>query len=105
MTSKTDPRVDAYIEESAPFAQPILRHLRELVHRACPDATETIKWKHVFFVRGEALLCNLASFKAHCSFGFWHQGMKKVLGHDGAKADDAMGSLGRICSLADLPSD
>ena len=29
-----DPRVDAYIENAAPFAQPILSHLRELMHKA-----------------------------------------------------------------------
>ena len=32
-----DPRVDAYINKSAAFAQPILTHLRELVHKSVPD--------------------------------------------------------------------
>ena len=40
----TDPRIDAYIEKAAPFAQPILKHLRALVARALPDSEETIKW-------------------------------------------------------------
>lgn len=40
----TDPRIDAYIAKSPAFAQPILRHLRRVVHDACPDVTETIKW-------------------------------------------------------------
>ena len=43
MSTRTDPRIDAYIEKSAAFAQPILRRLRALVHRACPEATETVK--------------------------------------------------------------
>lgn len=29
---KRDPRVDAYIAKSAAFAQPVMRHLRELIH-------------------------------------------------------------------------
>ena len=33
---KRDPRVDAYIAKAAPFAQPILMHLREVVHAASP---------------------------------------------------------------------
>lgn len=37
----TDPRVDAYIAHSADFAQPILRHLRAVVHAACPAVEET----------------------------------------------------------------
>lgn len=32
-----EPRVDAYIERSAEFAKPILRHIRKLVHAACPE--------------------------------------------------------------------
>ena len=39
-----DPRVDAYIERAAPFAQPILAHVRALVHQACPRVEESIKW-------------------------------------------------------------
>jgi len=37
-------RIDAYIDKSADFAKPILRHIRKLVHAACPDAEETMKW-------------------------------------------------------------
>jgi hypothetical protein len=39
-----DPRMDAYIKKSAPFAQPILTYLRAVVHEACPDVQETMKW-------------------------------------------------------------
>ena len=41
---KKDPRVDAYIDEAADFARPILSHIRRLVHAACPDVQETLKW-------------------------------------------------------------
>lgn len=104
MPTKPDPRIDAYIAKSAPFAQPILRHLRGLVHRACPEATETIKWGMPFFEH-HGLLCGLAAFKAHCAFGFHHQEMDALLAREGAKSDAAMGSLGRIAARADLPSD
>jgi len=39
----TNPRVDAYIAKAKPFAQPILEHLRELVHRTVPEVDEAIK--------------------------------------------------------------
>ncbi len=101
---KTDPRVDAYIAKSAKFAQPILRHLRKLVHAAWPKAEETIKWSMPSFTY-HGILCGMAGFKAHCTFGFWHQGVTKAIAATGRDADEAMGHLGRITSLADLPSD
>ena len=42
--------VDAYIAKAAPFAQPVLEHLRELVHKACPEVEEEIKWGFPFFM-------------------------------------------------------
>ena len=100
-----DPRIDAYIEKSAPFAQPILSHLRELMHKACPRATESVKWGMPFFVQQGVILCHMAAFKQHCAFGFWGSEMKKVLAKDGFKSSDAMGTQGRITSLKDLPAD
>ena len=101
----TDPRIDAHIEKAAGFAKPILRHLRTLVHDACPDAEETLKWSMPAFVYRGKILCGMAAFKGHCTFGFWHQGMTAVLGPEGEKSDTAMGSFGRLTSLDDLPSD
>jgi len=97
---KRDPRVDAYIERSAEFAKPILTHIRAVVHAACPDVEETIKWSFpVFSHRG--ILCNMAAFKQHCTFGFWKPAL--VLG-DGASDETAMGQFGRLTSVTDLPS-
>lgn len=104
MSTNLDPRIDAYIAKSADFARPILRHLRALVHRACPDVEETIKWGMPFFTHRGGILCNMAAFKAHCAFGFWNRAMRRVIG-DEARADSAMGSFGRIASRADLPPD
>ena len=100
-----DPRVDTYIEKAAPFAQPVLTHLRNLVHQACPRATETVKWGMPFFLQQSIVLCHLAAFKQHCAFGFWGPEMKKVLATNGLVSSKAMGSLGRITSLRDLPAD
>jgi hypothetical protein len=95
-----DPRVDAYIERSADFATAILEHLREVVHRACPEAGETIRWGFPHFEH-RGILCSMASFREHCAFGFW----KGSLVVDAAAAEEGMGHLGRIRSLADLPPD
>jgi uncharacterized protein YdeI (YjbR/CyaY-like superfamily) len=102
---KTDPRIDVYIGKAAEFAKPILKHLRKLVREACPEAEETMKWSMPSFTYGGKILCGMAAFKEHCTFGFWHQGMSAVHGRDGHKPDSAMGSFGRVTSLKDLPSD
>jgi uncharacterized protein YdeI (YjbR/CyaY-like superfamily) len=101
---KVDSRVDAYIAKSAEFARPILQHLRKLVHEACPEAEEAMKWRMPFFMH-HGILCHMAGFKAHCSFGFRHQVMEKVIGPQGGNAGEGMGSFGRITSVADLPND
>jgi hypothetical protein len=67
---KRDPRVDAYIDKSAPFAKPILKHLRKIVHAGCPDVEETIKWQFPHFDY-KGIMCGMAAFKNHCAFGFW----------------------------------
>ncbi len=104
----TDKRIDAYIERSADFAKPVLNHLREIVHKANPRVTETIKWSFASFdYKGP--LCSMAAFKQHCVFGFWkakllsdpHGYLRENSNHGG----EAMGNLGRITGMADLPPD
>jgi uncharacterized protein YdeI (YjbR/CyaY-like superfamily) len=97
----TDPRIDAYIANTAPFAQPILSHLRSLVHQACPQVQETLKWSMPFFMVGSRNLCFMAGFKQHAGFGFW-QGKQVVGEHSPATA---MGQFGRLTTVADLPGD
>ncbi len=101
----TNPKVDAYIAKAAPFAQPVLAHLRALIHKACPDVVEEIKWGRPFFLHGDTILCNISAFKAHCSFGFWGAEIGKVLRTAGVLQDGAMGSLGKITGIKDLPPD
>jgi uncharacterized protein YdeI (YjbR/CyaY-like superfamily) len=96
---KRDKRVDAYIAKSPSFAKPILTHLREVVHEACPDVEETMKWSVPHFMyRG--MLCSMAAFKEHCAFGFWKGAL--VVESDG-KTDEAAGHFGRITKVSDLP--
>jgi len=96
-----DLRIDQYIARAPEFARPILAHLREVVHAACPEVEETIKWSTPHFTC-KGPLCMMASFKQHCSFGFWKGAL--VVGKDAA-SDDAAGQFGRLTSLADLPPD
>lgn len=96
-----DPRVDAYIAKAQPFAQPILNHLRELVHKYAPGAEETLKWGVPAFVLGGQNLAGMAAFKEHATFGFWRD--EEVTGSP--RDTGAMGSMGRLASLADLPDD
>lgn len=105
MSSPSDPRIDAYIADAAPFAQPILKHLRRIVHQGCPTATETVKWSMPHFKHAGKLLCGMAAFKAHCTFGFWHQGMEKSVAAVIAGSQPAMGGFGRITAVSDLPDE
>jgi uncharacterized protein YdeI (YjbR/CyaY-like superfamily) len=106
--AKKDKRVDAYIEKAQPFAKPILNHLRKLIHQGNPDVEETIKWGMPSFdYKGP--YCSFASFKQHAVFGFWKPKLikdpKGYLGERANQGGEAMGNLGRITSLKDLPPD
>jgi uncharacterized protein YdeI (YjbR/CyaY-like superfamily) len=94
-----DPRIDTYIAQSPEFARPILTHLREVVHGACPDVEETMKWSRPHFMYN-GMLCGMSAFKAHCALGFW----KGSLIFPGSDDKDSMGHFGRITSVKDLPS-
>lgn len=98
---KTDPRVDAYIEKAQPFAQPILKHIRAVVHQAVPEAEEAIKWGMPHFTVNGKNLAGMAAFKAHASFGIW-----PTFDEDSsAKERDGMGSFGKLKAVTDLPGD
>lgn len=94
-----DPRIDAYIAKSAEFARPILERLREIVHEACPQAEEAIKWGMPTFLYNGGILCGMAAFKQHASFGYWKHA--RVMGEDNPR--DGMGSYGKMTRLSDLP--
>ncbi len=102
-----DKRIDAYIVKAEPFAKPILAHIRGLIHAACPEVEETMKWSFPHFDYKGTMMCSMASFKQHCAFGFWKAALMKdadkLVGM--AKTEVAMGHMGRITSVKDLPSD
>lgn len=95
-------RIDAYIEKSADFAQPILTRLRDLVHEACPSIEETWKWSFPNFDR-RGIVCSMAAFKEHCGFGFWKASLLRDEHKLLTLSGEAMGQLGKIKSLDDLP--
>jgi uncharacterized protein YdeI (YjbR/CyaY-like superfamily) len=95
-----DPRVDAYIAKSADFAKPILTQIRETVHAAVPDVEESIKWSMPAFSHHGPLM-NMAAFKAHATAGFWKGEL--VIGRRAGSDERAMGHLGRLTSVKDLP--
>jgi uncharacterized protein YdeI (YjbR/CyaY-like superfamily) len=94
-----DPRIDAYIDRAAPFARPILAQVRQWVHDACPGVEETIKWGMPTFVHAGGILCGMAAFKQHASFGFWKHAL--VVGE--GEPRDGMGSYGKMTSVEELP--
>ncbi len=105
-TQNLNPKVDAYIAKAQPFAQPILTHIRKLVHKGCPQVEETIKWSRPFFEYKGNILCNMSGFKEHCSFGFWGQEIAAVLREARLVSEgDGMGTFGKITRIDDLPAE
>lgn len=99
------PAVDKYIAAAPPYAQPILTHIRGLIHKALPETEEAIKWGHPFFMYHGLMLGNMAAFKQHCSLGLWGSDVADKLRADGVYDPAAMGVLGKLTSVKDLPGD
>lgn len=97
-----DKRIDDYIQRSAAFAQPVLIYLRKTIHEACPQIEETIKWGFPHF-EYKGIVCSMAAFKNHCAFGFWKARLMKDFKKMEAENLNAMGHLGKIKSMQDLP--
>jgi uncharacterized protein YdeI (YjbR/CyaY-like superfamily) len=102
---KYSPKIDTYIEKSQDFAKPILLYIRETVHEFCPDAEETMKWSFPHFIYKGKNLCAMASFKQHCTFGFWLEKEMKTMQEMTQNIEkNSMFSLGKITAVKDLPS-
>jgi len=95
-----EPKIDAYIEKAQPFARPILKKVRERVHAVVPDVEEAMKWSHPTYCRDGKILLGTAAFKEHAVVNFWRG---QELGFD--TKNGAMGQLGRLTSVDDLPDD
>jgi uncharacterized protein YdeI (YjbR/CyaY-like superfamily) len=96
-----NPEVDQYIDRAADSARPVLAYLRDVVHDACPEVGESIKWGCPHFTYRGRLMCSMAAFQRHCTFGFRRH--REVVGVT-PDADSAMGQFGRIRTLADVPA-
>jgi len=92
MTRNRD--IDAYIERQQPFAQPILSHVRDLVHEALPEAEEVLKWGVPYFaVKGKNAV-GMAAFTKHAS----------VIVCSTETAGGGMGNYGKLTCVEDLPA-
>src|SRR5215204_1064522 len=83
MSYETDPRVDAYIDALPGWQQAVCRQVRDLVHGADPDVTETIKRavRPYFVLDGN--ICALLATKDHIN----------VFLYDGAIVPDPEGII------------
>lgn len=95
-----DARIDAYIDRAQPFARPILEKVRERVHAAVPGVEEAMKWSHPAFCKDGKIVLGMAAFKAHAAVNFW-RGQELGLN----RPEGAMGQLGKLTSVEDLPHD
>lgn len=99
----TSPAVDAYIAESADFAQPILKKTRRLFQQASPDIEETIKWRAPFF-EYQGIVGYMVAFKKHVGFGFWKAELmsdpEKLFANEGNKEPTRL----KVSCLDDPPA-
>ena len=83
MTSTADPRVDAYIDGLPDWQQAICREVRELVHAADPEVTETIKFTNRPYFVLDGNICALLAARDHVN----------VFLYDGAIVPDPEGII------------
>jgi hypothetical protein len=65
MASPRDPRVDAYIDALPDWQQAICREVRDLIHAADPEVTETIKFTNRPYFVLQGNVCALLAAKDH----------------------------------------
>lgn len=103
--SESDSKVDAYIQNAQPFAQPVLEYIRKTVHEFCPEAGEAMKWSFPHFIYKGKNLFSMASFKQHCAFGSWLESeMKTMKELTKDREKTSMFTLGKITKIEDLPA-
>jgi hypothetical protein len=83
MTDATDPRVDASIQALPDWQQAICRQVRDLVHAADPEVTETIKFRDRPYFVLQGNVCALLAAKDHVN----------VFLYDGAMVPDPEGII------------
>jgi hypothetical protein len=83
VTYATDPRVDAYIDALPGWQQAICRQVRDLVHAADPEVSETIKRTYLPYFVLQGNVCALLAAKDHVN----------VFLYDGAIVPDPEGII------------
>lgn len=89
-----DPRIDEHIAKAGAFAQPILKHFREIVHKIVPECKEGIKWSMPHFMLGGRNFAGMAAFNKHVSIFFHHD-----------EQPGGTGNFRQIASIDDLAGD
>ena len=75
MSYEADPRVDAYIDRLPAWQQAICQAVRDLVHAADPDVTETIKRTVQPYFVLEGNICALLAAKDHVNVFLYDGGI------------------------------
>ncbi|MFJ5699261.1 DUF1801 domain-containing protein [Arthrobacter sp. NPDC093139] len=70
-----DPRVDAYIDALPEWQQAVCRQVRELVHAADPEVTETIKRTRQPYFELQGNVCALLAAKDHVNVFLYDGGL------------------------------
>ena len=100
MTYASDPRVDAHIGALPDWQQSICREVRDLVHAADPEVTETIKRTDRPYFVLEGNICALLAAKDHVNVFLIANNRAGGGGHlrqsAGGHAADAAGSQDRL---------
>lgn len=97
-------KVDDYIAKTSEFAQPILNHLREIIHNTCPDVEEDIKWGTPHYSYKGDHLVMMGGFKQHCSFSLYKAELMKDKDIQASvKAGKKFGYMDKVKNLSELP--
>ena len=100
-----DPRIDSYIDNATDFATPILERIRQSIHKACPEVTETIKWGSPAF-EYKGILAVVSAMKSYVMFNLWKgELIPELKALYDQRPDAPFGPLGRLVSMDDLPPD
>ena len=83
VTKTADPRVDAYIDALPDWQQAVCREVRDLVHAADPEVSETIKYADRPYFVLDGNICALLAAKDHVN----------VFLYDGAIVPDPEGII------------
>ncbi len=95
------PQVDNFIDNAQEFAQPILIYIRELIHEACPQIVESIKWGMPSFDYKGPLIV-MGAFKKHMAINFWKAQLMADTENLFIKSGDSMGGFGKLTSIKQL---